>query len=317
MIQFNLNSYRPYCYPLSTNMPQADYNIDQNQLPSNSSNSSNSSGGGCCCSNNCVGNGKNINQITNLIRSPPLLLPPQSSSSSSLQRQELKQSKRMVLKSSFPKHILYYRIIGPLTMLMIIVSILILISQKCTKTQSITSEWKQQQLMMITDQNQQEQMISNLISRFFLKLYILHSISLLCILLIILYCFIDFVPKQNIDHKYIFHFISIIIVFIVSISTLYASYIAYERPKCLSTNAPICCKVIDSNGFWNSNDDDDKKSHTSININEILMITIMILNLFTSIIMMMTTIIYFYDVRQDAIKCGYLNRVHNENYIVR
>nr|XP_027195027.1 uncharacterized protein LOC113789656 [Dermatophagoides pteronyssinus] len=284
MIQFDLNSYRPYCYPLSTNMPQADYNIDQNHLPSNSSNSSNSSGGGCCCSNNCVGNGKNINQLTNLIRSPPLLLQPQSSSSS-LQRQELKQSKRMVLKSSFPKHILYYRIIGPLTMLMIIVSILILISQKCTKTQSITSEWKQQQLMMITDQNQQEQMISNLISRFFLKLYILHSISLL--------------------------------LFIVSISTLYASYIAYERPKCLSTNAQICCKVNDSNGFWNSIDDNDKKSHTSININEILMITIMILNLFTSIIMMMTTIIYFYDVRQDAIKCGYLNRVHNENYIVR
>ena len=93
----------------------ADYNIDQNHLPSNSSNSSNSSGGGCCCSNNCVGNGKNINQLTNLIRSPPLLLQPQSSSSS-LQRQELKQSKRMVLKSSFPKHILYYRIIGPLTM---------------------------------------------------------------------------------------------------------------------------------------------------------------------------------------------------------
>lgn len=50
---------------------------------------------------------------------------------------------------------------------------------------------------------------------------------------------------------------------------------------------------------------------------ETSMIAIMVLDLFIAIILMMTTFIYFHDVRQDAARCGYLYRVHNENYIVR
>lgn len=91
---------------------------------------------------------------------------------------------------------------------MIIASISISMLQKCTQ-QPITSEWKVQsfQIMMITDQNEQEQMINHLIGRFYLKLNILHSISLLCILLIIIYCYVDFVPEKDVDLKYFFHFI--------------------------------------------------------------------------------------------------------------
>ncbi|XP_046920357.2 uncharacterized protein LOC124500339 isoform X1 [Dermatophagoides farinae] len=323
MIQFDLNSFRPYCIPLPINVHQAEIN-HQNQ-PSNSSGSQNGSNHSSSSSSSSSGesggrNGIYNSQLINLIKSPTLTSSSSSPPSASRQRSttissQRLQMKKMATKSSFPKRVLYYRIIGPLMMLMIIASISISMLQKCTQ-QPITSEWKVQsfQIMMITDQNEQEQMINHLIGRFYLKLNILHSISLLCILLIIIYCYVDFVPKKDVDLKYFFHFISIIIVFIVSISTLYASYVAYQRP-CSSSNRTICCKIIGSSGSWYSND--QESFETAINMKETSMIAIMVLDLFIAIILMMTTFIYFHDVRQDAARCGYLYRVHNENYIVR
>lgn len=121
-------------------------------------------------------------------------------------------------KSSFPKKVLFYRIIGPLSVvsqkvqkvhffiannkffqILMIASSSILMAKNCT--QAITSEWQARQLL-----DQEPEQVRAFVSTFFYKLYLLHSMAIICLLFFILFCYVDLAPKNDLDLKYAFHF---------------------------------------------------------------------------------------------------------------
>lgn len=100
--------------------------INHQNQPSNSSGSQNGSNHSSSSSSSSSGesggrNGIYNSQLINLIKSPTLTSSSSSPPSASRQRSttissQRLQMKKMATKSSFPKRVLYYRIIGPLMM---------------------------------------------------------------------------------------------------------------------------------------------------------------------------------------------------------
>lgn len=209
---------------------------------------------------------------------------------------------------------------------MLMISIAILAVKECSVAVVIEDDAEK----MMLDQVK----IDNYVHSYYHKMHILHTLSLISAFLIVLLSFIDLVPKHNDDVKYAFHFVvsgtlpfflnpnhtfpplpfplqSIFIIFGISLATIYASMVAFNRP-CMVAENSICCKVITTPSLFT-----EGKTLTAISANDIAMVAIMFLDLASGLLMFIVSIFYFRDVRQDAEQCGYLYRVHNEGYIIR
>ncbi|XP_054163347.1 uncharacterized protein LOC128961167 [Oppia nitens] len=151
------------------------------------------------------------------------------------------------------------------------------------------------------------------ISSYFTKFHILHTIVLICGSIIIIYGFIDLVSTDDEDIKYAFHFISVFVIFIVSVLSLYAAFTAYEKP-CTSTPDSTCCQVIAAPKLFAVS---DRPRVTAFSERDTSMIAVIALDGLAAILLFLTSVLYFVDTRRDAKLSGYLEKVHNSNYLSR
>lgn len=175
--------------------------------------------------------------------------------------------------------------------------------------------------------------IGRYLDGYFYVLHVLHIIALMVSCLVVVLSFIHLVPQNDDDIKFAFHFVvsisfrgrsmliitstprqTIFIIFTVALTTLYASFVALQKP-CLDQSASgECCTLHPTPGLLSSS---EKPSITAFSLEDHAMLAVMGVDLVVGIMLLMIAFCYFRDVRHEAQECGYLYRVHNEGYIIR
>ena len=105
------------------------------------------------------------------------------------------------------------------------------------------------------------------------------------------------------------------VIAIVSVLSLYAAFTAYEKP-CPSSPSPDghCCHIITAPKLFSES---DRPRVTVFTESDTSMIAVIALDGMSAILLFLTAVLYCVDTRRDAKHSGYLDRVHNSNYLSR
>ncbi|CAG2123542.1 unnamed protein product, partial [Medioppia subpectinata] len=120
------------------------------------------------------------------------------------------------------------------------------------------------------------------ISRYFIKLHIFHLIALICGSVIMVFAFVDVSPHTDDDINFAFHFISVFVIAIIGVLTLYGCFIAYSKP-CTTSLDSKCCEVIAAPKLFSNS---DRKHISAFTESDHSMIAVIVLDVMTALLLL-------------------------------